>query len=135
MRCDIAELRQCRHDVGNAPGLAGTVGAEPVQHRLSRHAVVVENEAARCFAGVLPQHVVFDRVAGGIEDNAVHGVFGKQAEVGRADLVSLDEPQIELDRLRAPKFLLGTTTVKQFKFGMTTSAEGSMSLCRLSWDP
>lgn len=57
--------------------------------------VVVEDEPARRFAGMLPQHVVFDRVAGHIEHDAVDGVADQRRQVRRANLVGLDEAHRE----------------------------------------
>ena len=44
-----------------------------------------------------PQDVVLDRVAVGVEDDAVDGVAGEWIQIGRGHLVGFDQPQVELD--------------------------------------
>ena len=44
----LGEQRQGRRDLGNAAALARPVGAEVVDHRRGRHAVVVQREPQRC---------------------------------------------------------------------------------------
>jgi hypothetical protein len=58
---------------------------------------VVAAGRVKTIAWVIAENVVFDRVTGTIKYDPIHGDGGKSVEIGRRDLVCLDEAEVKLD--------------------------------------
>ncbi len=93
----LCEEWQCRHDVRNAAGLSWAIGSEPVQYGISRNAVIVAASRVKTIPWVCAKNVVFNGIPSRIKHDPVHGDCGKPVEIGRRDLVCLDEAEVELD--------------------------------------
>ena len=78
------------------PRLTRPVEPEEMDHCFSRQAVVVATRAKR-LARMRLQDVVLNRVASVIEHDAVDAGRIKHVEVGRTNLIRLDQPQVELN--------------------------------------
>ncbi len=82
--------RQCGRDLRDSPVLAGPLLPEDVDHvrRGYGHEVVGEREPAS--AGMVPEHVVCERVAEAVQPNAVNLLIVQDCADRAGDLIALD---------------------------------------------
>ncbi len=105
-RCVPAKLReqwQGRQDIGQAAMLARPIGAEAVDNRLGIDTVIFSRQRSHATAGVPAENVVLVRIAKRVQDDPIDGRLPSQEQIGRGNLVGLDEPDVQVhSRLEAP---------------------------------